>query len=61
MHGFALNIDPDLTYFDRIIPCGIRDASVTSISKELGRPISISEITPLVINRVSEALRKVAV
>jgi lipoyl(octanoyl) transferase len=61
MHGFALNIDPDLTYFDRIIPCGIRDASVTSISKELGRSYSIAEITPLVINRVSEALRKVAV
>jgi lipoyl(octanoyl) transferase len=61
MHGFALNIDPDLTFFDRIIPCGIRDASVTSISKELGRSYSIAEITPLVINRVSEALRKVAV
>ncbi len=61
MHGFALNVNPDLTYFDRIIPCGIRDAAVTSISKELGRTYSIAEITPLVINRVSEALRKVAV
>jgi lipoyl(octanoyl) transferase len=61
MHGFALNVNPDLTYFDRIIPCGIRNAEVTSMSKELGRPVSISEITPLVINRVSEALRKVAI
>ena len=61
MHGFALNVNPDLTYFDRIIPCGIRDAAVTSISKELGRTYSIAEITPLVINRVSEALRKVTV
>jgi lipoyl(octanoyl) transferase len=36
MHGFAINVDPDLTWFDRIIPCGIADAGVTSIAAELG-------------------------
>ncbi|GIS39746.1 MAG: hypothetical protein Ct9H90mP11_10660 [Acidimicrobiales bacterium] len=34
MHGFALNIEPDMTYFDSIIPCGITDKSVTSLSRE---------------------------
>jgi len=41
MHGFALNCDNDLTWFDRIVPCGIRDAGVTTLSKELGRSISV--------------------
>ena len=41
MHGFALNVNPDLSYFDRIIPCGIADAQVTSMEKELNRSISL--------------------
>ncbi|CAB4907143.1 unannotated protein [freshwater metagenome] len=41
MHGFALNCDCDLAEFGRIVPCGIQDATVTSVSAELGRPISI--------------------
>jgi lipoyl(octanoyl) transferase len=41
MHGFALNCDNDLTWFDRIVPCGIRDAGVTTLSKELRRSISV--------------------
>jgi lipoyl(octanoyl) transferase len=41
MHGFALNCENDLTWFDRIVPCGIRDAGVTTLSKELGRNISV--------------------
>ena len=38
MHGFALNADCDLAWFDRIVPCGISDAGVTTLSAELGRP-----------------------
>lgn len=48
MHGFAINCDPDMTYYDRIVPCGIRDAGVSSLSQELGRPVTVEEILPLV-------------
>jgi lipoyl(octanoyl) transferase len=44
MHGFALNCNNDLAWFDRIVPCGIRDAGVTTLSKELGRDISVEEV-----------------
>ncbi|MBH1933540.1 lipoyl(octanoyl) transferase LipB [Streptomyces sp. AV19] len=48
MHGFALNCDPDNTWFDRIVPCGIRDAGVTSLSNELGRRVAVEEALPVV-------------
>ena len=60
MHGFALNINPDLTAFDQIIPCGIEDAVVTSISRELGRSVTIDEIIPVVERYLYEALAKVS-
>ncbi|GLY20736.1 lipoyl(octanoyl) transferase LipB [Micromonospora sp. NBRC 101691] len=47
-HGFSLNCDCDLTHFDRIVPCGIRDAGVTSLSAELGRPITVADALPVV-------------
>ena len=48
MHGFALNCDNDLAWFDRIVPCGITDASVTTLSRELGRDVSVPEVLPVV-------------
>ena len=48
MHGFALNCDCDLGWFDRIVPCGISDATVTSLTKESGRPVSVREVLPVV-------------
>jgi lipoyl(octanoyl) transferase len=60
MHGFALNIDPDLSAYESIIPCGIDDASVTSLSKELGRSISTDEVLPVVEKHMYESLAKVS-
>lgn len=56
MHGFALNCDPDLTAYDRIVPCGIPDAGVTSLSAELGRPVRVDEVTPVVTARMRALL-----
>ncbi len=44
MHGFALNVNTDLTYFDHIIPCGIQNKQVTSMEKELGRKVDFNEV-----------------
>ena len=46
MHGFALNCDVDLGWYDRFVPCGIADAGVTSLSRELGRDVTIDEVLP---------------
>ncbi len=60
MHGFALNVNPDLTSFEAIIPCGISDAAVTSLAQELEREITIAEVTPVVEKYLYEALTKVS-
>jgi len=54
MHGFAINCDCDLGWTQRIVPCGISDASVTTLSQELGRPVTVAEIVPLVEDRLSQ-------
>ncbi len=57
MHGFALNCDCDLSWYDRIVPCGISDASVTSLSLEAGRQITVTEALPVVERHLATALR----
>ena len=54
MHGFALNCDCDLGWFDKIVPCGIRDAGVTSLTVEAGRPVTVPEITALAERHLAE-------
>ena len=56
MHGFALNCDPDLAAFSRIVPCGIPDADVTSLSVETGRQVRIADVVDVVRARVASAL-----
>jgi len=60
MHGFALNVAPDLAAFSQIVPCGIDDADVTSMAIELKREIDISEVSPVVEKYLLEALGKVS-
>ena len=61
MHGVALNVNPDLAAFSQIIPCGINDAEVTSLALELGRPITSSEVLPIVEKYLTQSLVKVGV
>jgi lipoyl(octanoyl) transferase len=56
MHGFALNCDCDLSWFDRIVPCGISDAGVTSLSAEAGRPVTVANMTSRVERHLADVL-----
>ena len=56
MHGFALNCTPDLAEFARIVPCGLPDADVTSLSVEAGRVVSIADVLPLVKSQLDDTL-----
>ena len=56
MHGFAINCDVDLGWYDRFVPCGIADAGVTSLSRELAREVAVSEVLPVVQRHLSTYL-----
>ena len=56
MHGFAVNCDVDLAWYDRFVPCGISDAGVTSLSAELGRDVTVDEVAPVAERHLRELL-----
>ena len=56
MHGFALNCDCDLSWFDRIVPCGIRDAAVTTLSAEAGRQVTTADVVGVVERQLAGVL-----
>lgn len=49
MHGFALNVSPNLSFFDHIVPCGMPDVTVTSMARELNREVLVSDMIPVLV------------
>ena len=60
MHGFALNVNPDLSAFEKIIPCGITGAKVTSLTAELGSEITINEALPVIKKHIQPMLDRIS-
>ncbi len=60
MHGFALNVNPDLSAYEKIIPCGISGAKVTSLSAELGSEITINEVLPMIQKYINPMLDRIS-
>ena len=60
MHGFALNVNPDLSAFEKIIPCGITGAKVTSLTAELGSEITINEVLPVIKKHIQTMLDRIS-
>jgi lipoyl(octanoyl) transferase len=57
-HGFALNVDPDLSYFGSIVPCGIADREVTSVARELGAPVDPARVRGAVVRAMARVFRR---
>jgi lipoyl(octanoyl) transferase len=60
MHGFALNVNPDLSAYEKIIPCGISGAKVTSLSEEIGSEITINEALPVIKKHIQPMLDRIS-
>ena len=60
MHGFALNVNPDLSAYEKIIPCGITGAKVTSLTAELGRGVSVNEVLPIIKKHIHPMLDRIS-
>jgi lipoyl(octanoyl) transferase len=60
-HGFALNVDPDLSWFGSIVPCGLRDRDVTSVARELGRSVPMAEVRAAVVRALARTLGRTPV
>jgi lipoyl(octanoyl) transferase len=58
LHGFALNCTTDLSWFDAIVPCGLADRGVVSLSELAGRPVTVAEMAPLVSARFEQVFRR---
>ncbi len=59
-HGFALNVNPDLSAYAKIIPCGIADAQITSLAKELDRSVTVDEVMPTLIKQLTPVLERLS-
>ena len=60
MHGFALNVNPDLSAYEKIIPCGITGAKVTSLTAELGREVIVNEVLPMIQKYIHPMLDRIS-
>jgi lipoyl(octanoyl) transferase len=56
LHGLALNVSTDLSYFDLIVPCGLKNRTVTSVEKELGGPVEMERVKSLVVEAIADAI-----
>lgn len=54
MHGFALNVNPDLSYFNHIVPCGIQDKAVTSLQVELGSEVTMKQVQEILTTKITD-------